>query len=152
MKRKAVDKLLGELRGLSLSHIWRGYGSAIFCEFGTLRATYRRDGSLGAPAGIMSLMIEWSWRIERGDRILCGSWSDDQHWSDVFSELLDAKVTQASLFGRIPEIEVSLSNGARILSFMTGEGLPAWTLFDRRGSFESWLSVENDGLEINRKL
>jgi hypothetical protein len=45
-------------------------------------------------------------------------------------------------FGHLPEIEVTFSNGMRILSFMAAEGSPAWTLFDRRSDQERWLSVE----------
>ena len=37
--------------GQDVSHVWRGYGSALFVEFGVLRASAaeRPDGSQGNP-------------------------------------------------------------------------------------------------------
>lgn len=96
-------------------------------------------------------MIEWSWRIENERTILCGSWSDEARWGDAFSSLLGAHVSSVDLFDQLPEIAIGLSNGLRVLSFMTAEGLPAWTLFDQRPNDERWLSVEEDGLRITQK-
>ena len=71
--------------GMPVSHSWRGYGSALFLEFGNLTAQLRndgspwlrKDGSALHPNGEVTLMIEWSWRIEDEHSIICGSWSDD---------------------------------------------------------------------------
>jgi hypothetical protein len=57
--------------GMPVSHFWRGYGSALFLEFGLLSAQLdkdgsprlRRDGTSRNPLGEVTLMIEWSWRI-----------------------------------------------------------------------------------------
>jgi hypothetical protein len=65
------------LIGLPLSHVWRGYGSAIFLEFGRLTPRTRRSGEAGNPRGELGLMIQWSWRIEDTVSILCGSWSQE---------------------------------------------------------------------------
>ena len=137
------------LIGQPVSHLWRGHGSALFLEFGQLRPSIRRDGSLGNPKGEMSLMIEWSWRIEGRRSILCGSWSDEQKWPRAFKLVRSASVAEAILFGRLPEIELCLSNGVRVLSFMTAEGNPMWTLFDRDG--DRWLCVRRGilGIEDN---
>jgi hypothetical protein len=129
------------LIGQPVSHLWRGHGSALFLEFGNLHPTPRRDGSNGNQRGEMSLMIEWSWRIEGRRSILCGTWSDERKWPRAFRLLQDATVAAANLFGRLPEIELHLTNDARVLSFMTAEGDPRWTLFDRRGSETRWLRV-----------
>jgi hypothetical protein len=110
------------INGLPVSHVWRGHGSALFLEFGTLSPTGRRGGEAGEPEGAFGLMIEWSWRIEAGMSIVCGSWSDDDVWPFA-----------VAVSGVLPEIVVTLSSGTRVLSFMTAEGEPAWTLFDRRG-------------------
>ena len=45
------------LRGEPVTHAWRGYGSAIFLEFGALRERPRRDGTPGSPEGDLGLMI-----------------------------------------------------------------------------------------------
>ncbi len=121
-------------RGLQVSHIWRGYGTALFVELGTLRPMTRRNGLPGHPVGEISLMIEWSWRIEEGRSIACGSWSEEAIWPEVFARLVGRKVNDVSIFSQIPEVMLSLEGNLRVTSFMTAESDPAWTLFDRRGS------------------
>ena len=146
-----VQELLSGLVGLPVSHAWNGYGSALFLEFGALQQSMKRDGSPRSPQGEMSLMIEWSWRIEDERSILCGSWSDEELWHRVFATLSGSRVSQVDLFGKLPEIHIGLSNGLQVLSFMTAEGFPAWTLFDRRHAQERWLGVEENGLRITAK-
>ena len=73
-------------------------------------------------------MIEWSWRIEGKRRIWCGTFSDVELWPRAFSRLKEAKVNSATLYGRLPEIDLGFSNGLHLLSMMTGEGDPAWKL------------------------
>jgi hypothetical protein len=90
----------------------------------------------------MSLMIEWSWRIEDHATIRCGSWSDEELRADSFAAILGSQVQDVKVFGHLPEIEVTFSNGKRILSFMTAEGSPAWTFFDHGSDHKRWLSVE----------
>jgi hypothetical protein len=136
------------LIGLHVSHVWRGHGSAIFLEFGKLNPRNRRDGSQGNPQGEMSLMIEWSWRIEGRRSILCGSWSDEEKWPKAFCLARNATVTNAAFFGRLPEIDLCLSNDVHILSFMTAGGNPRWVLFDRRGEVTCWLCVRRGVLRI----
>lgn len=123
------------LKGLPVSHVWNGYGSAIFLEFGALTpsARRRRDGSLGTPTGEFTLMIEWSWRIEGKRRIWCGSWSDRERWARIMPRLKDASVAAVSLTGRLPEIDLAFSNGIHLVSCMTAEGDPEWGLISRRG-------------------
>lgn len=130
------------LIGLPTTHIWRGYGSAIFLEFGKLSHRKRLNGALGRnPQGEMGLMIEWSWRIEGKRRIWCGSWSEESRWERIFARLLNIQVTAASLVGRLPEIDLTFSNGLHVVSIMTAEGDPKWALFDRRGEQTNSLSV-----------
>ena len=82
------------LKGLPLSHLWRGYGSAIFLEFGCLKpsARTRRDGTASNPRGELGLMIQWSWRIENTVSVLCGSWSEEQLWEPAFDLLRNKTV------------------------------------------------------------
>ena len=74
--------------GMRLSHVWRGHGSAIFVELGALRPTTTRDGSAGNGHGELELMIQWSWRIEVGSSIRCGSESDEELWEPTFASLI----------------------------------------------------------------
>jgi len=117
---------------MPVTHVWRGAGSALFLEFGALTQRMRRDGSAGNARGEVTLMIEWSWRIEAPDSILCGSWSDVLTWPSIFETLMGSTVRGIETFGALPEVCVTLSNGLRVISFMTAEGQPEWSLTDRR--------------------
>ncbi len=135
--------------GLPLSLIWRGYGSAIFLEFGQLAPVQRRDGTDGNPSGEYTIMMEWSWRIESRTSILGGSWSDEDGWDALFKSLIGHTVQDIALFGRLPELSISLSNEAHIASFMTSEGQPAWTLLKRSDNDSQGLSLSvSDGVLI----
>ena len=149
--RLELAEFCAPLIGLPVSHIWRGYGSAIFLEFGSLHPRTRRDGSPGNPVGGWDLTIEWSWRIEGKRRIWCGSWSDEDRWSRAFSYLVGANVVSVDLIGRLPEIDMGLSNGLHVVSMMTSEGDPAWTLGDLRGAESVWFCIRAGRLykEIN---
>jgi hypothetical protein len=140
---------MSPLVGLPLSRVWRSYGSAIFLEFGDLSPRLKHNGCEAHAAGEMSLMIEGSWRIEDHASVRCGSWSDEALWAEAFAALKGNRVSRVTTFGRLPEIEVSFINGLHVLSFITSEGHPAWTLFDRRGPQERWLCVGQEGLAIH---
>ena len=129
------EAFVSPLIGLPVSHIWNGHGSAIFLEFGLLTpsTSRRRDGSLKNPKGEFTLMIEWSWRIEGRRLIWGGSWSDAERWTRLLPRLKDESVTAVSLVGRLLEIDVALSNGLHLASYMTAEGDPEWALLSRRG-------------------
>jgi hypothetical protein len=118
---------------LPVSLVWRGQGTALLVELGRLTPTTRRDGTSGHAEGEIGIMIEWSWRVEDERTILCGSWSDEGLWQPTFAHLVGHRVDDIKTFGRLPEIQLSLSGGFHIVSFMTAEGDPEWTLFDRRG-------------------
>ncbi len=136
-----VEHLSAATVGMPVSHVWRGYGSALFLEFGKLSARLgkdgsprlRSDGSSGTPQGEITLMIQWSWRIEDEHSIVCGSWSDDELWQPSFDRLVGQVVTGLTTFGRLPEVSVALSGGLYVASFMTAEGDPECALIDRRG-------------------
>lgn len=129
-----IEHFRAAAHGLPVSRVWRGHGSALFIELGALTPRYRHDGMPGEPEGEIGLMIEWSWRVEEGPSIACGSWSDEDLWPSTFARLIGRSVQDLSTFGRIPEVTLSLTGNLHVASFMTSEGDPAWTLFDRRRS------------------
>lgn len=135
------------LIGERVTHVWRGHGSAIFVEFGSLTPRMKRDKSPGQPDGEITLMIEWSWRIERPRSILGGSWSPERRWLAMFEKIIGATVTEIQVFGVLPEICVSLSNGLRIASFMTANGQPVWALITRNPKIGS-LCVRRGALHV----
>ncbi len=140
------------LIGLPISRIWQGYGSAVFLEFGSIQPRQRRDGSPGNPRGEWTLMLERGWRVEGKRRIWCGSWSDGERWPRVFTRLEKASVVTASLFGRLPEINVGLANGLSVLSMTTQESDPDWTLFKRQASESTAVYVRAGRLTLDVNL
>jgi hypothetical protein len=135
------------LIGKHVSHVWRGHGSAIFLEFGALTPRIRKDKTTGQSCGQLTLMIEWSWRIERPRSILGGSWSSDGRWPRMFEKLKAATVSDGQLYGHVPEICISLSNGLRVMSFMTAEGQPEWSLISHQPRMGS-LCVKRGVLQV----
>ena len=153
--QNTFNRIAADLAGMNVGHLWRGYGSAIFLEFGALSpARIRRDGSLGPPRGELTISIEWSWRIEDATSIICGSWSEEELWEPAFDLIRGSRVNGLTLFGRLPEINLALTDNRHLLTFSTAEGQPQWTVSDRRSAPEVWLSVrdgalfESDGTDI----
>lgn len=136
MTSSDVDKFREFTKGMvgsPVGHLWNGYGSALFLEFGHLTPRIRRDGSLGNPKGEWTLSVEWSWRIDGKRRIWCGSWSDHQRWNHVLPNLKGSTVRSIDLFGKLGEVDLHLSNGLNLLSFMTEQGDPAWSITNPEG-------------------
>jgi hypothetical protein len=146
MASSTLQRYRDTLVGMKLTHTWRGHGSAIFLEFGALAQRMRLDGSPGETEGELGVMVQWSWRIEGGHSIICGSWSDDDLWEPALLRLQSSTVENLDVFGKLPELAVALSNGHSVVSFMTSEGDPQWALFDRRSPTRRWLCVRDGRL------
>jgi hypothetical protein len=138
------------LRGMELTFAWKGYSSAYFLEFGNIRYGFFRNGKRrNFPTGEMSVFLSWSWRVEYAHKIVCGSWSDDDDWKAVFDNLIGSTVLEINHFGKLPELELELSNGFRLLSFMTVEDGPDWTISNRKPSGEKDLYLQwRDGIFV----
>ena len=142
--RELVEPLLG----LKLSKAQRGYGSALVLDFGKLR----REPALPRPRtatptarlrGEASVLIEWSWRVERARSIEAGSWSTEAGINACVAGLAGHRLTAIDVAGRLPELVLGLSDGRRVQSFMTAPGQPEWALFLLDGS---WVCVERGRL------
>jgi hypothetical protein len=129
MASSLIEECRVRLKGETLTAVGRGYGSAIFLEFGRLTEQVRSDGSPTRPRGNITIMIEWSWRIEDERSILCGSWSEEEDWEKTFKSLVGRTVEDVTVFGRLPELSVSLSGERHVVSFMTSDDQPAWVIF-----------------------
>ena len=110
--------------GLSLSDTWRGHGSAVFLEIGTLI----KEPGRNHPRGEFSVMLDCSWRIERPRSILVGSFDSYRRIEGQLKRLEGSHVSEVAVYGVLPEITVSLDSKVRILSFETYESQPAWSL------------------------
>lgn len=127
-----IDHFRIALKGMRVSHVWRGHGSALFLEFGQLTPKSRRDGNPADPDGEIGLMVQWHWRIEEGRSIVCGSTGDEALWPPAFDKIVGLEIKDLSTFGHLPELHLSLEKDFSVLSFQTEEGNPGWVLFDRR--------------------
>jgi hypothetical protein len=145
---EAFETFAESLTDLPISHVWRGYGSAVFIEFGKLQAVAKRDGSRGNPQGEVSLGVEWSWRIEDQTTIRCGSWSQEDLWEPAFDTLRNARIVRCELFGALPEVTITTDRGIRFLSFSTTDGQPQWYLVDRRNGPAHWFTVREGRLHL----
>lgn len=145
---QAYESFATSLIGLPISHVWRGYGSAIFIECGELTAVTKRDGSIGNSQGKVSLGIEWSWRIEDRTAIRCGSWSDEELWEPALNMLRNARIAQCELFGTLPEVAITTDGEIRLLSFSTTDGQPQWHFVDRRDGPPRWFTVRKGRLHL----
>lgn len=145
---KSFELFAASLIGLPITHVWRGYGSAVFIECGNLQPVTKHDGSPGNSEGEVSLGVEWSWRIEDSGAIRCGSWSDEELWEPAFEGLRNARVARCELFGLLPEVAITTDQGVRFLSFSTTDGQPRWHMVDRRANSPRWFTVREGHLHL----
>lgn len=142
------ESFVAPILGLQVIAVWRGAGSAIFVEFGDGSETEAYPSG-ERRTGAFTLMVEWSWRIEAETRILGGSFSEDHVIEEALYGCAGRRVESVELFGRLPEVAVALSGGRRVLSFMTSEGDPEWTIFDNRGPGSRWVHAIGGALAFD---
>ncbi len=140
---KQFHLLAHPLTGMPVSRTWQGHGSAIFFEFGKLSDKNYPKGPIRRENGDATLMIEWSWRIERPKSILFGSFSSQRKINNGLPKLEGLSVVEIAVCGRLPELVVQLTRGIWIHSFSTVEGQPQWCLFLPDGS---WVYADRDKL------
>ena len=127
-----------KLSGMPVTHSWRGYGSAIFLEFGPLTAAVdrdgkprvRRNGSPYNPLGEMEAMIESGWRVVRGGELVADSRSESLQIQRTLDELIGLTVVSAHATDGPIEIEITLSDGSSLTTFADDEPTSDWTIFD----------------------
>lgn len=143
IEKDLAEKRLTQLIGETITHCWRGYGSAIFIELGDL---VKDEGDCN-PRGQQTIMVQWSWRIENSSSIVMGSWSDDDLINTAPRLLIGQSVEAASFFGRLAELTLKLSELTWFTTFATAEGDPQWAI---KGSDDSWLSFKNGAFKIEK--
>jgi hypothetical protein len=103
---------------MTVSRAWQGHGSALFLEIGRLK-----EGR-----GELTIMIEWSWRVEKDDVIWFGSWSENDLMGACIPKLTGMRIRNITTIGRLPELKIRLSEHIWVQSFSTVEGHPHWAL------------------------
>tara|TARA_R110001592_G_scaffold362628_1_gene677401 strand:- start:5220 stop:5675 length:456 start_codon:yes stop_codon:yes gene_type:complete len=134
---------LSELVGAVVSHAWRGHGSALFLELGQLEESPKGNN----PKGEQTIMLDCSWRVEGKNSIILGSSSDIEE-IDKFPGLVIGKTLgKVEFYGRLPEINIKFNNSLWLLTFMTDEGSPEWSIKLKSGE---WLGVSDGEFQIEK--
>lgn len=120
--------LISMLKSMIISHAWLGHGNALFIELGSLHENKLCDGSLGNPKGDITLMIEYGWRIERTSSILCGCNDSKKDVLLIIKKLIGKYVESISIVGRLPELEIALSEKLWVVTFSQYKGQPNWAI------------------------
>ena len=97
-------------------------------------------------------MIQSSWRIEGETSILAGGFSEDHVIEEMLYGCSGRRVESVEAFGRIPEVRIVLSGGRSVVSFMTSDGDPDWTIFDNRDGAQRWVHTRGAKLAIESQL
>lgn len=124
ISRAKFTELTRCLLGLSVSHAWRGFGSAIFLELGDL--THKGANN---PNGEATLMLEFDWRVEKLRSIYFGSTSGKRKIANSLHRLTQETVTGVEVEGRLPELIISFSGNLWLRTFTLYEPQPQWTIF-----------------------
>ena len=82
-----VQNFLKPYIGKVISRVRQGSGSSIFLEVDDL-----------------TIMIEWSWRVEKGNEIAFGSWSDNSMFKSYLDTLHGLFISNISFQSRLPEV------------------------------------------------
>ncbi len=158
LSRAQFLELTRPLIGQPVSRTWCGYGSAIFFEIGQLtqyELTRRDNEPIIRSRGEVSLMIEWSWRVERQSSIAFGSWNSKRQIESGIQKLQGLVIEQVELEGRLPEIVVELSGGRWVHSFMTVESQPQWSFIwhyeENAAHRRKWTRCERGKVVLVRK-
>jgi hypothetical protein len=148
---ETFNDLVKPLVGMTISHPWRGYGSAVFFELGLLceRMVRRREQKYGEAC----IDIQWDWRLESDFKVVCGSSNSAPDIESHIRRLIGMSIAGITTLGRPSELTVELSNGLRLRSMAMVTGDPQWAIRLKDGT---WLScvrgclVADDGTEGER--
>jgi hypothetical protein len=122
------DEFVQPIRGLHVSHAWRGHLSVVFLELGSLsRGKPRRDGTLGNSIGEFTVHIEPNWRIEGPRSIHCGSDDSLPAIERALAQLVGRTVEDITCTGHLPELCLHFNTGS-LLTFSAWKGQPNWTI------------------------
>ena len=134
-EEKAVE-FIQAVVGKKVTHIWRGYGTAIFIEVGVLT----KDDSENNPSGEFTIAIEGTWRLEEKDKVIYGADNDDVTLTKSIKCLEDLEVTNIKFFGRLKEIEIEFDNSIYLSSFAMNSGELEWSV----RSNKTWLYYKSN--------
>lgn len=120
---------INEIEGYKISHAWLGHYSCLFLELGNLKAgKSRKDGSIGNSSGEISICLNFCWRIEKKKSIHVGTGESEKRLQNAIKELVNATIVSAQIVGRLPELQIELSNNLWLTTFERYSGQPSWSI------------------------
>ena len=112
---------------MPVSHAWLGHGTCLFLELGDLsEGKVRRNGSIGNPTGEITIIVDFDWRIERKRSILIGSEDTKKRLENAINSLVGSRILSVETIGRIPELQIGLSNSLWVTTYSCNSGQPQW--------------------------
>ena len=132
------------LVGREVTHVWRGYGTAIFIEIGKLIKKEDRKN----PDGEFTIAIEGTWRVEEGNEIIIGTDEDDAKLNKIFTIFKNLEVTNLNFFARLKEIEIEFNKDLWLSSFEMIGGDPQWSIKNDK----TWLYYKSNKFVLEEVL
>ncbi len=146
MNAQQVSQVLHQLVGMPVSYPWRGYGSAVFLELGSL--SFGRIGKHERQKGEACIAIEWDWRIENDNTVLGGSSSSAPDVVSLLATLRDVSIESILIDGSPPELVIQFSSRSRLRSMAMVSGDPQWTI---RLPDDRWLLCRDGKVTVQDK-
>jgi hypothetical protein len=123
---EAFQQLVQPLIGLPVSLPWKGYGSAIFLELGSLAPL--ESPSQHYNEGEACISVEWDWRVEARSAVAYGSSNSGPKIEAGIQSLRGETVQALTAVGPVPELVVQFSNGDRLRTMVMHAGNPKWSI------------------------
>jgi len=118
--------LIQPLIGTRVSRPEKIYGTEITLELGNLTTEQRNRFTF--YEGEYGIYPYCHWRIENDHKVLFGSSCDETVIIQKLAELSGVTVTAIELYGKVPELKVSFSNGLCLKSMALLSGNPKWNI------------------------
>ncbi len=125
MKQTKIETYLDQCKGKKINKVWKGYGSALFLELGRLKSEFSSSGKKYV-LGQISIDIVWEWRIEKIRSIHVGSADTARRNLNQIPILKGKQIQEITLAGRLPELNLVLSNNLWISTCTHWQGQPEW--------------------------
>lgn len=117
-----AKKHMSRLIGQRLSHVWKGYGAAIFLELGDLQPRGRN------PCGAYSIHLDGDWRIESSKQVVAGSSNSNHCIEDAIKQLQGLEISDIILTDPPIELCIVFGDGKKLRTMSALSGDPQWAV------------------------
>jgi hypothetical protein len=140
LDQSQFNERVQNLAGLVISRAYNSFGSSLCLELGKLTTDLHNN-----QKGEAYIRIDWDWRLEDDQSVLCGSSNSRPKIAKTAKELVGLILERVDVYCAPPEIEIHLSNSHRLRSMVMATGDPQWNIKLRNGR---WLSCEKGKVKI----